>query len=132
MPRLRKLLWIDCTAAALAGVVVLALSGWLGRLYALPEELLLSIAGVNLLYGSFSFSLAVRADPPLSLIRVLVGANAGWAVVCLGLAGVFRDEASVFGFAHLVGEAIFVGGLAGLEALAAPAAQPVVGPSSAP
>ena len=26
---LRKLLWVDCTAAGLAGVTVLALSGWL-------------------------------------------------------------------------------------------------------
>jgi hypothetical protein len=112
---LRRLLWVDCTAAALAGVAVLALSGWLSRLYALPRGLLLFIGAVNLLYACYSFSLAVRAQRPIVLIQLLVFANAAWAVVCLGLAITFRQQASVFGLGQLVCEAIFVGGLAGLE-----------------
>jgi hypothetical protein len=112
---LRRLLWVDCTAAALAGVLVLALSGWLSRVYELPRGLLLFTGAVNLLYASYSFSLAVRTVRPLSLIKLLVFANASWVVVCLGLAVAFREQASVFGIGHLVGEAIFVGGLARLE-----------------
>ena len=112
---LRKLLWIDCTAAALAGVTVLALSGWLSRLYALPHELLLFVGTVNLLYASFSFTLARRAARPLFLIKLLVFANAAWVVACLGLAASFWDRATVFGVAQLVGEALFVGALAALE-----------------
>lgn len=111
----RKLLWVDCTAAALAGAAVVAFSGWLSRLYALPRDLLLLIGAVNLLYGCYSFSLAVRARRPKHLLNVLVFANLAWAAVCLGLAVVFWRPATPFGLTQLIGEAVFVGGLAGLE-----------------
>lgn len=111
----RRLLWIDCTAGTFAGVLVLAFSPWLGRLYALPHELLLFVGATNLLYGLYSFSLARRAERPLSLIKLLVYANAAWVPVCLGLAANFWGQATVFGLVHLIGEAFFVGGLAALE-----------------
>jgi hypothetical protein len=114
-PVIKNLLWIDCIAGALAGVLVLMWSGWLSNLHALPREMLLLNGGANLLYASFSFSLAVRARRPRTLINVLVLANLSWALVCLCLAVTFAGSATVFGIAHLVGEAIFVGGLAGLE-----------------
>lgn len=93
----------------------LVLSGWLSRLHLLPHELLVFIGGVNLVYGSFSCALARRAEKPVILINVLVCANAAWAVVWLGLAARFWGEASLRGIAHLVGEALFVGGLAAIE-----------------
>lgn len=112
---LRKLLWVDCGAAFLAGVAMLFLSAWLSRLYALPEGLLVAMGVVNLGYGAFSFSLARRARRPRPLIVLLVVANATWAGLC-GLAAVLlAGPASAFGVAHLVGEGLFVGGLAGLE-----------------
>jgi hypothetical protein len=111
----RKLLWVDCTAAALAGVAVLAFSGWLSELYTLPRDLLRFIGAVNLLYGCCSFSLAVRARRPRHLLNLLVFANLAWAAVCVGLAVVFRDSATLFGLGQLIGEAVFVGGLARLE-----------------
>jgi hypothetical protein len=112
---MKNLLWVDCIAGALAGVVVLTFSGWLGSLYALPRELLLLNGAANLLYASYSFSLARRARRPRALINLLVFANLAWAVACLWLAGTFAGTATMFGVAHLVGEAVFVGGLAGLE-----------------
>jgi hypothetical protein len=110
-----NVLWADCTAAALAGVAVLALSGWLAELHALPQELLLFIGAVNLAYACYSFSLAIRSRRPKWSIHLLVFANVCWTVVCLALAVVFAGSATVFGLGHLVGEAAFVGGLAGLE-----------------
>lgn len=112
---LRKLLWVDCTAAALAGGAVLVFSVWLSRVYGLPGELLFLIGAVNLLYGCYSFSLAVRSRRPKQLLNLLVFANLTWAAVCLGCAVVFREAATPFGLGQLVGEAIFVGGLAALE-----------------
>jgi hypothetical protein len=112
---MKKLLWIDCIAGALAGVAVLMLSGWLSGLHALPRELLLFNGAVNVLYAAYSFSLARRSTRPRALIDLLVMANLAWAVVCVGLVGRFAGSASVFGIAHLAGEAIFVGGLAALE-----------------
>jgi hypothetical protein len=112
---LRKLLWVDSGAGLLAGVVVLSLAGWLSQWYALPGGMVLGMGVANLAYGTFSGSLARRAHRPRGLLLLLVGANATWALLC-GLAAVhFASTASAFGLAHLVGEALFVGGLAGLE-----------------
>lgn len=112
---LRRLLWVDCTAGAVVGIVVLALAGWLSRLEALPRGVLLFTGAVNLLYASYSFSLALRRRRPMALIRLLVFANLAWVPVCLGLAFAFRHQATAYGFVHLLGEAAFVGGLAVLE-----------------
>ncbi len=108
-------LWIDATAAALAGVVVLFVSGWLSGWYGLPQELLISIGVVNLVYASYSSSLAMRMRRPKALILFLVSANLLWSVVCVVLALIYRDTATLFGLAHLLGEGLFVGGLGGLE-----------------
>ncbi|NNF57971.1 MAG: hypothetical protein HKN04_06985, partial [Rhodothermaceae bacterium] len=99
---LRRLLWVDCAAGALVGVTVLALSGWLSHLEGLPRAVLLFTGVVNLLYASYSFSLAVRAERPMPLIKLLVFANLGWVPVCLGLAVFFREQATPFGFLHLI------------------------------
>jgi hypothetical protein len=110
-----RLLWIDCIAAAIVGVLLLALSPWLARLFALPHSLVLVIGAANLAYGAYSFSLARRAHRPMALIVLLVCANAAWAVVCVALVVRYRGEASVFGMMQFIGEGAFVGGLALLE-----------------
>lgn len=110
-----KLLWIDGTAAALAGSLCLLLSPALAQLHALPQNLLQLVGVVNLLYATYSFSLALRARRSPQLIALLVLANSAWALVCLGMAASFAGTASILGIAHLLGEAVFVAGLAGLE-----------------
>ena len=112
---MRHLLWIDCTAGALAGTLVLALSGWLAQLEGLPRGVLIFTGATNLVFASYSCSLAVRRIRPLPLVTLLVAANLAWVPVCVALAVTFRDVATPFGFAHLLGEALFVGGLALLE-----------------
>lgn len=109
------MLWLDCTAGALVGVFVLAFSGWLGRLHALPEGVVILLGAANLVYAAYSFSLARRPGRTLLQVAVLVYANAAWAGVCLGLTFRYWEQASAFGFVHLVGEAVFVGGLAALQ-----------------
>ena len=111
----RRLLWVDCVGAGLAGATVIALSDGLSDLEGLPRGVLLFTGAMNLLYGSYSLSLAVRAERPLGLLKLLVGANLAWAVVCLGLAAAFSETATPFAYVHLVGEAVYVGGLAVLE-----------------
>ena len=112
---LRHLLWIDSGAGLLAGVVILALSTWLSDLYELPGSLLLAMGTANLAYGTYSGALASRARRPYALLVLLVTANATWAGLC-GFAAVhFVETASGFGLAHLIGEGLFVGGLAAWE-----------------
>jgi hypothetical protein len=114
-PFLKNLLWVDCIGGALAGAAVIALSGWLSPLEGLPRAVLLSTGAVNLLYGSYSFSLAIRAERPMGRIKLLVAANLAWAPVCAGLLIAFSGTATPFAYLHLGGEAIYVGGLAVLE-----------------
>ena len=112
---LRHLLWIDSGAGLGAGVVVLALSGWLSEVYGLPRALLLGMGAANLAYGTYSGTLARRARRPRGLLLLLVVANGAWAVLCVVLAVRLAHSASAFGLAHLAGEGLFVGGLAALE-----------------
>jgi hypothetical protein len=111
----RHLLWVDSGAGLLAGLAVLALSGPLSALYALPRPLLLGMAAANLAYGTFSGALARRARRPRPLLVLLVAANAAWAALCGAAALRLAGRASAYGLAHLLGEALFVGGLAALE-----------------
>lgn len=111
----RSLLWIDCSGGLIGGVLMLSLSGWLSRLYALPVGLLVVMGLANLAYAAFSFSLARRRIRPRALVMVLVIANASWAALCALTAVVVAGQASAFGMAHLLGECLVVGGLAALE-----------------
>lgn len=111
----RNLLWIDCTAAALAGAIVLVLGKWLSDLYALPPGLLFFMGIVNLLYACYSFTLAALIARRRSMITLLVAGNLAWALVCLGLGATFSGTATMFGVGILAAEAIFVGVLALFE-----------------
>lgn len=115
MPSVRALLWVDCTAGALVGAIVLALSGWLSELYGLPRDLLLVTGVANVLYATYSFSLARRAVRPLAGIVALAVANMAWGVICVGLVVAFADTGGVLGLLHLGAEAGVVGGLGALE-----------------
>jgi uncharacterized membrane protein YcfT len=113
--QLRNLLWVDCAAGGAVGVFVLALSGWLSELYALPHAVVLAMGGANLLYAAYSFSLAVQRTRPMPLIVLLAVANGLWGVGCLVAAGVFAGTASPLGVAQFILEGLFVGGLGVIE-----------------
>jgi hypothetical protein len=109
----RHLLWVDCIAGGVVGLGMLLLRDWLVLLYELPPSILVVMALANLLYASFSYSLARRPTRPRRLVKMLAGANVAWGVACLGL---LATGPSGVGIALLVFEAIFVAGLGLLEA----------------
>lgn len=111
----RKLPWIDGVAALLAGVVVLALRGVLTDFYAIPRDMLTFVGVVNVAYSSVGLSLGARTRRPAWHLWLLIGANVAWAIVCIVLVARLGGGASIFGNAHLVGEALFVLVLAVLE-----------------
>lgn len=115
MRLLPKLLWFDGSAGAVVGVLVLLFSAWLSRLEGLPQGVLLFTGVANLVYASYSFSLAMRSSRPIVLIKMLAIANMVWAPVCIGLLVAFFGSATPFGFLHLGGEAVFVGILGMIE-----------------
>lgn len=111
----KNLLWIDCTAGALAGVLVISFSGWLSDLYSTSQSLLLFIGAVNLLYASYSFTLAIRSKRKEFLINILICANGIWALICIAIVAHYYSNMTLLGIAHLAVEASFVGWLAALE-----------------
>lgn len=110
-----KLLRIDSLGGLSVGLAGLLFSNWLSAWYGLPRGFIVFMALVNIAYGCYSFSLLVRTKRPLRLIVLLVVANLVWAVLCVLWVAIFAQTATPFGIIHLLGEALFVGGLAYLE-----------------
>jgi hypothetical protein len=104
---LRRLLWLDCTAAAVVGTVQLALVGLLAPLLGLRREVVTFTALMNLAYGAFSFSLAWKPSAALERVKVLVVANFAWASVCLVTAVYFARPGSWVGATYLWTEGAF-------------------------
>ena len=110
-----NLLWVDCTAGAIVGVLVLALHSLLSPWYALPENILIFTGVANLLYASYSFSLAMKKQRKSRWILLLIIANCAWSPVCIYLAVTHWTTANFLGLGHLLLEAVFVGGLGYIE-----------------
>jgi len=115
MVRVPPMLWIDCSAAATVGAVVLLAQHALSQWHQLPLELIQFLGIVNLSYASGAFMLARARNRPRWAVLALVVANAGWAVVCLALALGVHRQASWLGTTHLVAEALIVACLAAVE-----------------
>lgn len=79
----KQILWVDCTAAASAGLIVLFAGEWFSQLYHLPKHVVIFIGCINLLYACYSFALANYKKRSLLLINILAIANSIWVVVCL-------------------------------------------------
>lgn len=110
-----SLLWVDCIGGLLVGVLVLLGSGWLPEWYGLDLRLVLFVGLANVLYGCFSFSLAVRDKRSLTLIKILAIANIAWTPLCLIVLAIHWNRVSALGIAHLFGEAVYVGSLGLIE-----------------
>lgn len=113
-PRAHFLLRFDSGAGALAGLTVVALHRWLATLYGLPDALVLFLGVTNLVYASFSGTLAWRArrwPPSRRRVVFLAGANVAWGVACVVLALLTWPTATALGSGLLLFEAGFVSAL---------------------
>ncbi|MBK9164441.1 MAG: hypothetical protein IPM21_11155 [Acidobacteria bacterium] len=116
MPFLTKyVLWIDCLGALATGALLFILSGSIAPLYGLPQSCVVGHGIVHLVYGTYSFSLAVRRTRTILLITLLVFANAAWAFLCIIFAAKMVESDPVFAAVHFLIEGIYVGGLAYFE-----------------
>lgn len=112
---LQRLLWIDGIAALCSGVVVFLFGSPLSAFFNLPPSLLNVMALISLGYAAYSLHLALRKVKPLSLLKGLVVANTGWAIVCLTLMFYYFNMTNLWGKGYFILEAIFVACLALLE-----------------
>lgn len=112
---LKKLLWIDGIAALLAGTALLIFCSRLSIFFNLPESLIKGQGIINLVYCSYSLSLARRTVNSKRSIYILAVANAAYALFGICLLLYFFRAASVYGIVYLVAEVLFIGSLALLE-----------------
>lgn len=112
----RRILWFDCTAGAVGGILMLLVSGWLAPRFGLPRHVLVTTALCNLAYAAFSFSLAKSRVPARGLLLTLVVANFAWTFVCIAIALRYASAESVLGVVYIVLEGLVVGALAAVEA----------------
>ena len=106
---------MDCLGGLVVGLFVLSFARWLSGLYALPSSMVVTMGIANLVYGTFSLSLARRAIRPRGLLLLLIVANISWAVLCVITAVVVAKQASFIGLATLLFEGVYVGSLGVLE-----------------
>lgn len=113
------LLWFDSLPAVAVGAGVLALRQPLAALHGFPVALVTAMGVVNLLYASWSGTLAARwtrgRPPPRWAVDALAAANLAWTVVCVGILLATWGEASPFGAAHAALEGAWVAALAAAE-----------------
>ena len=115
LPSLRTLLWIDTTAAALAGMGTLLLRHILSDLFQLPVDVLTAQAVITLLYSLYSFALARQKGFSKRKIKVLALGNITYSFSALGLIVMYASSLTPIGIAYLFGEFLFVCGLGLVE-----------------
>lgn len=117
--RARALLWLDGGAGFVVGVVVLAFLPWVARLHGLSEPIVRFFGVANLVYASYSGTLAVRASrgamPSRLALGTLIVGNLAWTCVCAAILATNGAEATGFGRAYVALEGVFVAVLAFAE-----------------
>jgi hypothetical protein len=106
---LHLLLRFDSAAGLSWGLVFLLLPGPVGAWTGFAPEVVLGIAGANLLYGVCAAGVALTFAGRPGRVRGLGAANLGWGLLCLGASALSWPPATGLGRALLVGEGLAVG-----------------------
>lgn len=112
---LNKLIWLDGTAALLSALFVLVFKSFLSGFLNLPLNLLMLMSIISFLYAAYSISLALSEQKPVYRIKILITGNIIWSLLCLIFILLQFKTINVFGIIYLLGESIFVAGLAWFE-----------------
>lgn len=112
---LKKVLWADFILGSGTAVIGLLwhkpLTGFLG----LPENLIVIVAAITLLYALVAISLTLQSSPSFLWLRILIYANWVWTVISVFLLIAYANGATIFGIIFLILQVIVVGVLAWLE-----------------
>ncbi|MFD7446063.1 hypothetical protein [Streptomyces sp. NPDC059909] len=111
---LRRFLALDAVVTGTNGLAYLAASGPLGRLLGVDAALLLELGVFLTLFAAGVGFLAARQQPPAGPVKLVVDANAVWAVLSV-VALVAWLEPSTAGTLWIMVQAMTVAGFAGLQ-----------------
>lgn len=127
LPALRRLLALDAVTCVAMGIVLMTAAGPVAAATALPEPLLFYAGAALIPIAAFMALLAVRARIWVAGTLLVVAGNALWVAASIGivLAGLVAPNA--LGLALVIGQALAVAALAGLEYRAVRLARPANG-----
>ncbi len=112
---LSKILWIDFIMGATTGLLGLVFLSFFTSTLGFPENIIIWISAITLLYSLFALKLATMKTPSIPQLRILIFANWTWTIISLGISVFHFSDATLFGKAFLILQIIVVGGLAWLE-----------------
>lgn len=115
IPLLKKILWADVLLGGGTALIGLCCYTELVDFLGLPANLIIIIAAVTLAYALLALSLALKSQPFIALLGMLIYANWVWTVISVGLLIVCFKDATPFGAAFLILQVVVVGMLAYLE-----------------
>lgn len=112
---LKQLLWLDCILGAVNGLVGLCFYTFFSQFFQIPADLMLGVSTITFLYAIFSFSLALKKDPAVQYVRLLVYANWAWVFISCFLIYFHIEQANLLGKIFLLLQVLVVGALAYFE-----------------
>jgi hypothetical protein len=114
-PRLRTTLALDGVACLAMGAGLATLSGFLGSHTDLSPTFLQAAGLLLLPIGAFILAVAMRREIPGWGVALIVAGNAGWVLASLILPLVGLIQPNILGLVLVIGQAVAVAVLAGLE-----------------
>lgn len=105
---LSRVMWLDAASCAATGLVQLGFADAMARLTGLPATLLLGTGVFLLVYAALAAAMAARAEPPRTLIGLVVLGNFGWAAACAALLASGLFAVTALGMAWVIAQAVTV------------------------
>ena len=109
---LKNILWIDFVLGFVAGIAGNLFTKFLTNLMNIPNDHIIVISSVTILYSVFAFCLAQQKTISFSLVKLLINANWFWTIISLILLTYHADDATGFGLAYLLLQVLTVAVLA--------------------
>jgi hypothetical protein len=123
---LRRALLVDAAASGLTGALMLAGAGMLTDLLGLPAALLRGAGLVLVPYVAFVAIVAARAHISTAAVWAVIACNAVWTVVSVALVIDGFVTPTALGTVFVIGQAVAVAALGGLQYVALRRPQPVL------
>lgn len=113
--RLTRFLALDAAVTGANGLAYVAASGPLGELLGVGSGLLFGLGVFLLLFAAAVAYLATRPTPPVTAVKAVIDANAGWTVLSVLALTLWLDDPTTAGTVWIPLQALTVGGFAALQ-----------------
>ncbi|MGW0927348.1 hypothetical protein [Streptomyces sp. NPDC002644] len=112
---LTRFLALDAAVTGANGLAYVAASGPLGELLGVGSGLLFGLGVFLVLFAAAVAYLGTRPAPPVTAVKAVIDANAGWTVLSVLALTLWLDDPTTAGTVWIPLQALTVGGFAALQ-----------------